>query len=250
MSAQKTAIITGGASGMGESIARNLAHNGYHVALWDIAADKAGDVANSIRNAGGLASGHKVDVTRRDEVVHAYKALQDKTGTATVLVNAAGLGLHKPLLEHTAEDFDRNIALNLTGTFNTIWAASPGMVAANWGRIVNIASLAGQAGVGGMAAYSAAKAGVIGLSKAVARELGSHGVTCNVISPGAIDTPMLRRSMERGAIAATRETTRAVTLMGRIGTVEEISAAALYYISNEASFVTGQVLGVNGGEYM
>jgi len=235
---------------MGEAIARDLAAKGIHVAIWDINVERAEQVAQTIVAAGGAASSHAVDVTQREAVGSAAQALENKVSAATILINAAGLGLHKPLVEHSADDFDRNIALNLTGTFNTIWAVTPGMTAAGWGRIVNIASLAGQAGVGGMVAYSAAKAGVIGLSKAVARELGGQGVTCNVISPGAIDTPMLRRSMAAGVIASTRETTRAITLMGRVGTVEEISAAALYFVSDEAAFVTGQIIGVNGGEYM
>jgi 2-hydroxycyclohexanecarboxyl-CoA dehydrogenase len=248
--AQKNAVITGGASGMGEAIAHRLALDGVGVALWDINEEGARSVAASIVAAGGRAVAQRVDIIDRAAVREAAAAAAEALGPIHILVNSAGLGVHLPIEDHTEEVFDRIIDLNLKGVFNTIHALLPGMEACGWGRIVNIASLAGQAGVARMTGYSAAKAGVIGLTKAVAREVGGSGITCNVISPGAIDTPMLRNSIARGAIAATRTEARIDSLMGRVGTVDEIAGAALYFISEPAAYVTGQLIGVNGGEFM
>lgn len=250
MPMQKSAVITGAASGMGEAIARRLAGCGIGVALWDINAEGVACLTDTLNAGGGRALAQRVDVVDRAAVAAAAAEAADGLGVIQILVNCAGLGVHLSIEDHTEAVFDQVIALNLKGSFNTIHALLPGMRAQGWGRIVNIASLAGQAGVPRMTAYSAAKAGVVGLTKAVAREVGGDGVTCNVISPGAIDTPMLRNSLARGAIAATRNAARVETLMGRPGTVDEIAAAAAYFISDAAGFVTGQTLGVNGGEFM
>lgn len=244
----KIAVVTGGASGMGAEIAFQLARDGVAVAVWDVNHDGARTIALAINDAGGRAVAQKVDVTSRAEVASAASQVADLFGPANILVNAAGLGFHLPIEAHSEQIIDRIIDLNLKGTFNPIHALVSGMTAGGWGRIVTIASSAGQGGFANMTGYSAAKAGVIGLTKAVAKEVGGRGVTCNIVSPGPIDTPMLRNSLARSAF--TMEESQSRTLMGRFGRVDEIAAAALYFISDSAGFVTGQLIGVNGGELM
>jgi 2-hydroxycyclohexanecarboxyl-CoA dehydrogenase len=245
---KKNAIVTGAASGMGLAVAKELARRGMSVAVWDLDGDGAKAAAAVIAANGGRACAYEVDVSSVAGVVEAAERSAKEIGNITILVNCAGLSALLPMLEHTEEVYDRVVDVNLKGPFNCIRAVLPGMLNENWGRIVNIASLAGQAGGARTSAYSAAKAGVIGLTKAVAREFGSKGVTCNCVCPGSIDTPMLQSALAKGAVS--RDAMNSTTLIGRIGTVEEIVGACAYFISEEAAFATGQILGVNGGQYI
>jgi 2-hydroxycyclohexanecarboxyl-CoA dehydrogenase len=245
---KKNAIVTGAASGMGLGVAKELARRGMSVAVWDLNGDGAKAAAAGITANGGRACAYEVDVSSVAGVVEAAERSAKEIGNITILVNCAGLSALLPMLEHTEEVYDRVVDVNLKGPFNCIRAVLPGMLNVNWGRIVNIASLAGQAGGARTSAYSAAKAGVIGLTKAVAREFGSKGVTCNCVCPGSIETPMLQSALAKGTVS--RDAMNSTTLVGRIGTVEEIVGACTYFISEEAAFATGQILGVNGGQYI
>ncbi len=198
--------------------------------------------------AGGSAAGLTVDVTDRAQidqgVVDAGELLG---GRATVLVNSAGLDGFDPFLKITAEKWNRILAVNLTGTFDCCQAVVPDMIDAGWGRIVNISSSSAQSGQPIMTHYVASKAGVIGFTKALALELGPKGITVNTVPPGFIDTPMLRKSEARGLLGAGVEAHEATTPVRRIGTPEDIAAACSFLVSDEASYITGQVIGVNGG---
>jgi NAD(P)-dependent dehydrogenase (short-subunit alcohol dehydrogenase family) len=169
-------------------------------------------------------------------------------GPVHILVNVAGIGAFAPLLEIRQEDWDRMIAVHLTGTFNCTRAIVPDMLAAGWGRVVNIGSVAGLNGGGpGLSHYAAAKGGIIAFTKAVAHELGPSGITVNCIAPGLIDTPMVR-----GAMVSPELRTRAIegAPVRRIGAPEDIAAACAYLVAEDAGFLTGQVISPNGGRYM
>ncbi|MEE2033662.1 SDR family NAD(P)-dependent oxidoreductase, partial [Rhodococcus chondri] len=161
------------------------------------------------------------------------------------LVNSAGLSLDSPFLDITAEIWNRSLAINLTGTFDCCQLMLPDMIEKGWGRIVNISSSSVHSGSPGLAAYVSAKSGVIGLTKSLALEFGKHGVTVNTIPPGFIDTPMLRRTVDKGFVDLDQQTAK--TPVGRIGQPEDIAATCAFLASDEAGYITGQVIGVNGG---
>jgi len=242
---QRTAVVTGGASGIGLAISRRLAADGARVAIFDLNGDAAKTAAASIEEAGGQAIGVAVDVTDRPGIEAGLEEVRSRIGRATILVNSAGITLDGPFLEMTRETWDRLLSINLTGTFDCCQAALPGMVEEGWGRIVNISSSSFHSGVARMVGYVAAKSGVVGLTKALALEFARHGITVNTIPPGFIDTPMLQEARERGLMNVEEQTAR--TPVGRIGRPEDIAAACAYLVSEEASYVTGQVIGVNGG---
>ena len=230
----KTALVTGGGSGIGQAIANRLRSDGYHVATLDL-------VASDEKSA------HVADVTDRAAVETALAGVREDLGPVTILVNAAGMERFKRFTDLTFADFSRVIDVNLNGVFHCVQAVLPDMVEAGWGRIVNISSSSAQSGQPFMSAYVAAKAAVNGLTKSLALEYGPMGITVNAVPPGFIDTPMLRKSEERGLLGGTVEEHIDRTPVRRVGKPEDIAAACSFLISEEAGYITGQILGVNGG---
>jgi 2-hydroxycyclohexanecarboxyl-CoA dehydrogenase len=235
----KRALVTGGASGIGAATAARLAAEGAEVWVGDLNMEGAEKVAAEI-------AGHAValDVTELDAARSAVAAI----GDLHVLVNNAGMDNFGFFVYVTPEQWQQTLDINLGGTMNCTHAALPGMQERGYGRIVNIASEAGRVGSKGSAAYSAAKAGVIGFTKAIAREAARYNVTANAIAPGPIETPLLMGAKEFGEIGEkVIETMRTSTQMGRLGQPEEVAAAVAFLASDDASYVTGETLGVSGG---
>ena len=243
----RTAIVTGGASGIGLAIAERLATDGNAVAVFDRDGEAADAAAAKIEAAGGSAIGVTVDVTDRALIDAGVATTAERLGTPTILVNSAGLDGFDPFLTITLEKWQRILDVNLTGTFQVCQAVVPGMIEEGWGRIVNISSSSAQGGQPVMTHYVAAKAGVIGFTKALALELGPQGITVNTIPPGFIDTPMLRKAEGRGFLGQGVEHHAGTTPVRRVGRPEDIAAACAFLVSEEAGYVTGQVIGVNGG---
>jgi NAD(P)-dependent dehydrogenase (short-subunit alcohol dehydrogenase family) len=252
MSERRVAVVTGAGSGMGRAIAHRLATDGFAVAVVDIDADAAATVAGEIAAVEGLPAGAAlavapVDVSDRGAVDAAVARVRDQLGPVLVLVNNAGVTGFREFQKITDEKWDRIMAVNVNGPFYCTQAVLPDMVEAHWGRIVNISSSSAQSGQPYMVHYVTSKAGLIGMTKALALELGPLGITVNTIPPGFIDTPMLRESEERGMLGGTVEDHAATTPVRRAGTAEDIANACAFLVSDEASYITGQVIGVNGG---
>jgi 2-hydroxycyclohexanecarboxyl-CoA dehydrogenase len=243
-----TAIVTGGASGIGLAISERLARDGAKVSVFDVDGDNAEQAAKGIRETGGEAIGCAVDVSKRAEVDEAVERARRELGPVLVLVNCAGKDAFDKFVDITTELWERVLAVNLTGAFHCTQSVLPDMLEAEWGRIVNISSSSAQTGAERMAHYASSKAGMIGLTKSLALELGRSGITVNTIPPGAIETPMSRRSAEAGHFRGGTLDDVARTLpVRRIGQPEDIAAACAYLVSDEAGYVTGQIIGVNGG---
>jgi 2-hydroxycyclohexanecarboxyl-CoA dehydrogenase len=230
----KTAVVTGGGSGIGRAIAERLTADGYHVATLDL-------------SPAGTAFSQEADVTDRAQVDRALAAVRERLGPITILVNAAGIDGFKRFTNLTFAAWQRVIDVNLNGVFHCIQAVLPDMLEAGWGRIVNISSSSAQSGQQFMAHYVAAKSAVNGLTKALALEFGPSGITVNAVPPGFIDTPMLRRSEARGLLGGTIDDHIERTPVRRVGRPEDIAAACAFLVSEEAGYITGQILGVNGG---
>jgi 2-hydroxycyclohexanecarboxyl-CoA dehydrogenase len=246
--AGSTAVVTGGASGIGLAISERLARDGAKVSVFDLDLEQAERAAQGIRDAGGEAIACQVDVSDRGQVDEAVERTRRTLGPVLVLVNGAGKDGFDHFMEISPELWERIIAVNLTGAFHCTQAALPDMLEATWGRIVNISSSSAQTGAVLMAHYASSKAGMIGLTKSLALELGPLGITVNTIPPGAIDTPMSRRAAAAGRFGGgTLEDVGRHLPMRRVGLPEDIAAACAYLVSDEAGYVTGQVIGVNGG---
>lgn len=230
-------MVTGGASGIGAAIARRLAADGAAVVIADLQGEAAGRLGAEI---GG--HGVQLDVTDFDAVAAAVH----EHGAFDILVNSAGVDQHAFFTETSPAEWCRLLAVNLGSVLNTTHAVLGGMQAANYGRIVNIASEAGRLGSRGGSVYSAAKGGVIAFTRSIARENGRMGITANVVAPGPIDTPLLRQAVSHGGDKIMAIMTGA-TLAGRLGTPEEVAAAVAFLVSEDAGYVTGEVLGVSGG---
>jgi len=230
----KTAVVTGGGSGIGRAIAERLSADGYHVGTLDL-------------NPAGTVFAQVADVTDRAQVDAALAAVRERLGPITILVNAAGMDGFKRFTNLTFAAWQRVIDVNLNGVFHCIQAVLPDMLEAGWGRIVNISSSSAQSGQQFMAHYVAAKSAVNGLTKALALEFGPAGITVNAVPPGFIDTPMLRRSEARGLLGGTIDEHIERTPVRRVGRPEDVAAACAFLVSEEAGYITGQILGVNGG---
>jgi 2-hydroxycyclohexanecarboxyl-CoA dehydrogenase len=235
----RRALVTGGASGIGAAIAARLAAEGAEVWVGDI------DVEGGERIAGEVA-GHalELDVTDLDAARSAVEAI----GTLDILVNNAGTDEFGFFTQTTPEQWERVLAINLGGVLNCTFAALPGMQKAGYGRIVSISSEAGRVGSKGSSVYSAAKGGVIAFMKTIARENGRYRITANSIAPGPIETPLLMGAKEFGEIGErVIENMKGLTQMKRLGQPEEVAAAVAFLVSDDATFVTGETLGVSGG---
>ena len=229
----KTAVVTGGGSGIGAAVARRLRADGLDVATIDLRPSDT-DLAFT------------ADVTDRAQVDAALSGIRSRLGPVAVLVNAAGLDGFKRFGNITFEDWQRVIDVNLNGVFHTIQAVLPDMIEAGWGRIVNISSSSTHSGAPYMSHYVVAKSAVNGLTKSLALEYGPSGITVNAVPPGFIDTPMLRNAEAHGFLGDIEQTI-AKTPVRRMGKPEDIAAACAFLVSEEAGYITGQILGVNGG---
>jgi len=245
----RVAVVTGAGSGIGLGVARRLAADGHAVALLDLDRDHVQKASAELCEQGHAASGHEVDVADRGAVERVYASVRRDIGPVTVVVTSAGIEAFDPVGDITPEKWDRVLAVNLTGTFTCVQLAIPDMIEAGWGRIVTISSSSAQSGAPNMAHYVASKGGVIGLTKAFARELAGHGITANTIPPTIVDTPMARKGAEGGNVPGMEVLGRMVPL-GRAGTPDDIAGACSYLCSEDGSYVTGQVIGVNGGMYI
>jgi 3-oxoacyl-[acyl-carrier protein] reductase len=240
---ERVAIITGAGRGIGHEMARLFAAEGAHVVIADCDLGSAQRVAAEIVSAGGVALPIRVDVADPTLVDSMIQQTVQRFGRIDILVNNAGVGSNEPFLDMSLEEWNRNLGINLTGTFLCAQAAARVMVRHGGGRIVNVASISGQRGGKGRAAYGASKAGVILLTKVMAVELAPLGVRVNAISPGPVDTDQSRATHT----PATRRAYYDRLPIGRYGERSEIVAAALFLASDEASFVHGHILNVDGG---
>ena len=245
----RVAVVTGGGSGMGRAICHRLAASGHAVAVLDIDGDATERVAKEVEADGGRAHSVPVDVSDRAAVDAAMDQARSAFGPIGILVTSAGIEGFESFLDITVDAWERMLAVNLTGTFHCVQTVVPDMIDAGWGRIVTISSSSAQSGTRRMAHYVASKGGVIAFTKALALDLARHGITVNTIPPGAIDTPMMRRPIESGAMGSVDQIVARAPL-GRLGTPEDIAAACAFLCSEEAGYVTGQQINVNGAWYI
>jgi len=245
--AGRHALVTGGGSGIGRAVAQHLARDGAVVTVLDLDGGSARAVAEALVATGARAHAVVADVSDAAAVAGAVADARGALGAVHVLVGCAGIAGFAPLLEMTAAQWERMLAVHLTGTFTATRAVLPDMIAARWGRVVTISSVGGLRGGPNLTHYAAAKAGVIGFTKALALEVGMHGITANAVAPGLVDTPMLRGS---GIPAAVLEQSLRQIPVGRLGTPEDVAAVCAFLASPEAEFVTGQVVSPNGGGWL
>jgi 2-hydroxycyclohexanecarboxyl-CoA dehydrogenase len=237
----KTAVVTGGGAGIGRACSIQLAGDGAAVAVWDLNGEAAAETVRLIEAAGGKAKAYVGDASDRASIEAILAAVRADLGPVLVLVNNAGITGFCPFLDITQEALERIYRINLMGPFILTQAALPDMLAAGWGRVINISSSSAQTGAKGMAHYSSSKGGIVALTKTLAQEFADRGITVNNIPPGFIDTPMTRSSpIDIDAIAA-------ASPMKRAGRPEDIAAACGFLASEAAGYITGQTFGVNGG---
>jgi len=245
----RVAVVTGGASGIGLGVARGFVYDGYHVAVLDLDGPGVEAAAAGLQGGGSKTLGVQVDVADRASVTSAFEQVRAALGPVEILVTSAGIDYFDAVLDIDADRWDRIIAVNLTGTFICIQAALPDMLAAGWGRIVTISSQSAQSGAPKMAHYAASKGGVIALTKALAVELARQHITVNTIPPSVVDTPMARAAESRGDFPGI-DVIGPMVPLGRAGTPEDIAAACSFLCSDKGSYITGQLIPVNGGMYM
>lgn len=239
----KVAIITGAGRGIGQEMAALFAAEGARVVIADVNEENARGVAAEITAADGEAYALKTDITDPGQVESLIEQTLIKCGRLDILVNNAGVGLNRPFLDTSLEEWERVLRTNLTGTFLCAQAAAREMVKRGSGKIINVASISGQRGGQGRAAYGAAKAGVILLTQVMAVELAPRGISVNALAPGPVDTDQSRENHT----AATRHAYYERLPIKRYGERREIAAAALFLASDESSFIAGHVLNVDGG---
>jgi 3-oxoacyl-[acyl-carrier protein] reductase len=241
----KVALVTGAAQGIGKAIALLLARNGADIVVSDINLEKAEETAKEIGSIGPKAMAFKVDVANLNEVERMMEAILDKFGKIDILVNNAGITRDKLILRMTEEDWDAVLNVNLKGTFHCTKVVVRHMAKQRGGKIVSIASVVGEMGNAGQVNYAASKAGVIGLTKTIAREFAQRRINVNAIAPGYIETPMTEVLPEK-----VKEELKRLIPMERLGKPEDVAEAVLFLVSEESNYITGQVLNVNGGIYM
>lgn len=239
----KVAVVTGGGRGIGEAIAIVLAAQGAKVAVWDLDPETAARTVATIHEAGGTAIAVAGDAAEAGAVAEAARRTRAELGPVTILVNNAGTNLYEPFTTISEESWDRIIRINLKGPFLVTQALIPDMLDAGWGRIINISSSSAQTGAPSLAHYASSKGGVIGLTKALALEYIASGITVNNVPPGFVDTPLVRE----GGVDV--EATAQHMPMKRAGQPDDIAYAVAYLASEEAGYVTGQTLSVNGGRH-
>ena len=241
----RVAFVTGASRGIGRAIALTLCRSGFDIVVASPEIEKNEEVAEEIRACSGEAMTVNLDVTSPESVKAAFsKVIQDKT-RIDVLVNNAGITRDGLAVRMKQQDWDLVLKINLNGAFLCSQQVLPGMMRNRWGRIVNISSVVGQAGSAGQANYAASKAGLIGLTKALAQEMGSRNITVNAIAPGYIATDMTKDLPEE-----LKQKMLATVPLARMGKPEDIAGAVKFLVSEEASYITGHVLAVNGGMYM
>jgi 2-hydroxycyclohexanecarboxyl-CoA dehydrogenase len=242
----RVAVVTGGASGVGKAISQYLADSGHRVAVLDINADAAEKVSSDLTAWGASSIAVPVDVSEPGAVEAAFATVRGGLGPIEILVTSAAIGGFTRFDQIGFDEWNRYLAVNLTGTFLCLQAALPDMVAAEWGRVVTISSAAGQTGSVRQGHYSASKGGVIALTKTVALEYAAKGITANSVPPFTVDTPMLRDAQRANKLPPSEILAKAVPA-GRLGTGEDIAGICAFLCSDAAGFITGQVIGVNGG---
>jgi 3-oxoacyl-[acyl-carrier protein] reductase len=240
----KIAVVTGASRGIGRAIALTLAARGAHVVA-AARGDNAADTVALIEQSGGRSEQATVDVTDHESLEALVSGTVTRHGRIDILVNNAGIARDQLLLRMKRADWDDVLATNLTAAFTAVQAVLKPMLKQRSGRIISVSSVVGQAGNAGQSNYAASKAGLIGFSKAVAREVASRGITVNVVAPGLVAT-----DMTTAITARAQEDWVTQIPLGRIGTPEDVAAAVCFLASDEASYITGQVLAVNGGMYM
>ena len=240
----KVAIVTGASRGIGRGIASALAARGA-VVVAAARGDNAAATVAAIQAAGGRAESVALDVTEAPSIEALVSGTLERHGRIDILVNNAGIARDQLLLRMKRDDWDQVIATNLTAAFTCVQAVLKPMIKQRAGRIISISSVVGQMGNAGQANYAASKAGLIGFSKAMAREVASRNITVNVVAPGLIETDMTKAVTDK----AQGEWAAQIPL-GRVGTVADVAAAVCFLASDEAAYITGHVLAVNGGMYM
>jgi len=240
----RVALVTGASQGIGEAIALELAKEGPLVFLVDIQREKLEAVAERIVRNGGRASVHTADVSRFDQASDVVEGIVRENKRLDYLVNNAGITRDNYLMRMREEEWDAVLAVNLNGVFNFSRAAIRPMISNRFGRIVNISSVVGVMGNAGQANYAASKAGVIGLSKSLAREVAGREITVNCVAPGYIKT-----AMTEGLPEAVKQAFLELIPMKRLGTPEDVAQAVKFLLSDQAAYITGQVIHVNGGMY-
>jgi 3-oxoacyl-[acyl-carrier protein] reductase len=241
----RIALVTGAAQGIGRAIALELAKAGATLALADINEVKLAQVVAEVEALGGTAAAFKLDVSNQDSIEAGAKAVLERFGKVEILVNNAGITRDALMMMMKRSDWDLVIAINLTGPFLLTQALLRQMIKNRWGRIVNMASVVGRAGQAGQVNYAASKAGLIGMTKSLAREVASRGITVNAVAPGYIETPMTAVLDEKVSAAML-----ANIPLARRGTDLDVAQAVAFLASDAASYITGHVLDVNGGMFM
>jgi 3-oxoacyl-[acyl-carrier protein] reductase len=241
----RVALVTGASQGIGRACALKLAQSGAALALAARSQEKLNELVAQIEAAGGKSAALQLDVSDEEQIKSTFKAVLSQFGKIDILVNNAGITRDQLVMRMKRADWDAVLNTNLTSAYLCTQQAISSMLKQRWGRIINITSVFGQTGQAGQANYAASKAGLIGLTMAIAREVGSRNITCNAVSPGFIETAMtsgLGEDFKQNAVK--------MIPLGRVGSPEDVANAVAFLASEEASYITGHVLNVNGGMLM